>query len=142
MKKVSTLIIFLFALILFSKPVALDNKACEVRVLMDEDCAHDLIKNSDRAECQLTRYEGKWTSAYISDIVPGFQIVQYFNPYDCGASPTYPFLIESFDIVLTDNYSYDPIWPCTLNVIVYDPIYRNDSTIPGPERYSFNKICD
>jgi len=77
----------------------------------------------DRDACQLTEFNGTpaWIQFYWDE---GDGSVQYFDPADCGSTPTYPFRINSLDFTLYADYE-DPDYsyfdfPVELDVVVYD----------------------
>jgi hypothetical protein len=93
------------------------------------------------AACTMVKHDGS-PAYYFGGIVQGDQYVTYFNPLDCGQSPTYPFEITDLSFPLYDDGS-GVTWPVQLDIVVYDLAQPPDSCSgPGQERCRFTITCD
>lgn len=101
-----------------------------------------------QANCQLTRFNGN-AAHTLTDIYGYDEIVQFFDPANCGPGVTCPFEIQSVEFTLQDVPG--AIWPCTVDVVIHRvypcPVGNGDTcwapnNFPPMDLYRERVVCD
>ncbi|GEM_PF-1163087 len=129
-----------------SRKIKFHSEQPAAAALSPENIKSNRTSEAVRDVCQLTEFNGTvaWILFYW-DIGDGS--VQYFDPADCGDSPTYPFEITSIEFSLYVNYD-DPnhtyfSFPVEMDIVVYQlTTIGNPCQGPGTKIYRFSLSAD